>query len=60
MGQQPRIVVPETAEPRPVPEPGPAKPWRADKPGVPESPEDWPHGGHFETTGPDPGWALRL
>lgn len=60
MGQQPRIVVPETAEPRPVPEPGPAKRWRANKPGIPDSPDDWPEGGRFDTTGPDPGWALRL
>jgi hypothetical protein len=60
MGQQPRIVIPETAEPRPVLEPGPAKSWRAGKPGIPDSPEDWPRGGLFETTGPDPGWALRI
>jgi hypothetical protein len=60
MGQQPKIHVPETAAPRPVPEPGPAKRWRADKPGIPDGPAEWPQGGRFNTTGPDPGWALRI
>jgi len=60
MGQQPRIHVPEEAEPRAVPEPGPAKRWRAGKPGIPDGPDEWPERGRFSTTGPDPGYALRL
>lgn len=60
MGQQPQIRIAETAEPRPIPEPGPAKRWRANKPGIPDAPADWPEGGRFNTTGPDPGYALRL
>lgn len=60
MGQQPNIEIPETAEPRRVPGPGPAKRWRADKPGIPDAPWEWPEGGRFDTTGPDPGWALRI
>jgi hypothetical protein len=60
MGQQPKIHVPEEAEPRAVLEPGPAQRWRAGKPGIPDGPSEWPEGGRFTTTGPDPGWALRL
>lgn len=60
MGQQPKIRIDATEEPRAVLEPGPAHRWRADKPGIPDSPADWPEGGRFTTTGPDPGWALRI
>jgi hypothetical protein len=34
--------------------------WRADKPGLPDGPDDMPGGGLFGTTGPDHGWALKL
>ncbi|HET8738740.1 MAG TPA: hypothetical protein VFO17_03300 [Acidimicrobiia bacterium] len=34
--------------------------WRADKPGLPEGPDDMPGGGLFGTIGPDPGWAVKL
>lgn len=60
MGQQPKIRIEESAEPRRVPEPGPAHRWRANKPGIPDSPAEWPEGGRFTTAGPDPGWALRI
>lgn len=60
MGQQPRIHIAEEAEPRTVLETGPAKRWRAGKPGIPDGPGEWPEGGMFTTTGPDPGYALRL
>jgi hypothetical protein len=60
MGQQPKIRIHETEEPRSVPEPGPSHRWRADKPGIPDGPSEWPEGGRFGTTGPDPGWALRI
>ena len=57
MGHQPNIEVAEESKPRPEPEPGPAVKWRSGKPGVPSGPADLP--GH-STTGPDPGWALKL
>ena len=60
MGQQPNVEVTEATGPWPTPEPGPARKWRAAKPGVPEGPADVPRGGHFGATGPDPGWALKL
>jgi hypothetical protein len=60
MGQQPKIRIEENEEPRPVPEPGPAHRWRSDKPGIPDGPTEWPERGRFSTTGPDPGWALRI
>ena len=60
MAQQPNVELAETERPRPVPEPGPATRWRADKPGIPQEPSDVPSGSHFGHAGPDPGWALRL
>ncbi len=57
MGQQPNIEVTEESKPLPAPEPGPAVKWRSDKPGVPAGPDDLPG---RSTTGPDPGWALKL
>jgi hypothetical protein len=60
MAQQPNVEITEATAPRRTPQPGPAVKWRADKPGVPSGPEDVPVGGRFGTTGPDPGWALRI
>lgn len=59
MAQQPNIEVTAEEFPRATPAPGPAVRARS-KPGLPEGPDDWPRGGAFGTTGPDPGWALRL
>lgn len=60
MAQQPNIELSEAVRPRPVPSPGPAVRWRKDKPGIPDGPDDVPTGGMFGTTGPDPGWGLRI
>lgn len=59
MAQQPNVELTAEELPRPIPQPGPAHKAR-DKPGIPDGPEDVPSGGPFGTTGPDPGWALRL
>lgn len=59
MAQQPNVEVTAEELPRPIPAPGPAVKARS-KPGIPDGPSDWPRGGAFGTTGPDPGWALRL
>lgn len=60
MAQQPNVEIPLEELPRPVPGPGVAKKWRADKPGVPKGPDDIPGGGLYGTTGPDPGWGVKL
>jgi hypothetical protein len=60
MGQQPSVVVTEGEAPRPDLEPGPARSWRPDKPGVPRGPEEVPRGGAFGYTGPDQGWAYVI
>lgn len=60
MAQQPNVEITEAEAPRRVPQPGPAVKWRADKPGMPEGPTEVRGGGYYGTTGPDPGWGLRL
>lgn len=60
MAQQPNVELSEEDLPRSIPQPGPAKKARDHKPGIPAGPGDVPQGGLFGTTGPDPGWALRL
>lgn len=60
MAQQPNVEVTAEELPRATPHPGPAKKAREDKPGIPQGPGDWPRGGAFGVTGPDPGWALRI
>ncbi|MGD2043326.1 MAG: hypothetical protein PVJ28_06710 [Acidimicrobiia bacterium] len=60
MAQQPNVEITDAERPRPTPQPGPAVKWRADKPGVPVGPTDVRGGGYYGTTGPDPGWGLRL
>lgn len=60
MAQQPNVEVTGDELPRATPHPGPAKKAREDKPGIPRGPADWPQGGPFGVTGPDPGWALRI
>lgn len=60
MAQQPNVELTEAERPRSTPQPGPAVKWRADKPGVPEGPTGIRGGGIYGTTGPDPGWGLRI
>jgi hypothetical protein len=60
MAQQPNVEITDAERPRAVPQPGVAVKWRADKPGLPVGPTDTPGGGYFGTTGPDPGWGMRL
>jgi hypothetical protein len=60
MAQQPNVEITDAEAPRRVPEPGPAVKWRADKPGMPDGPSGTGGGGYYGTTGPDPGWGLKL
>lgn len=60
MAQQPNVELTAEQLPRPESQPGPAKPARANKPGIPDGPWDVPHGGPFGVPGPDPGYALKL
>jgi len=60
MAQQPNVEITAAEEPRPKLEPGPAVKWRSTKPGVPDGPTEISGGGYYGTTGPDPGWGLRL
>lgn len=60
MGQQPNIELTEATAPRPVPQPPPARAWRAARLGVPATPEDVPRGGMFGQPAPDGGWAMRI
>jgi hypothetical protein len=60
VAQQPNVEIPAGERPRPVPHPGVAVKWRADKPGVPDGPDGTPGGGLYGTTGPDPGWGVKL
>lgn len=60
MAQQPNVEITAAEEPRPKLEPGPAIKWRSTKPGVPQGPDEISGGGYYGTTGPDPGWGLRL
>lgn len=60
MAQQPNVESTADDLPRPTPQPGPAVSAREAKPGIPRGPADVPRGGPFGTTGPDPGYALKL
>ena len=60
MGQEPKIEIPPEDLPRAVPEPAPARRWKATRPGDLHRPEDVPWGGAFGTPGPDTGYALKL
>lgn len=60
MAQQPNVEITEAEQPRRVLEPGPAVDWRSEKPGIPYGPGDVPQGGRFGTTGPDPGWGVKI
>lgn len=60
MAQQPNVEITAAEKPREVPHPGVAVEWRADKPGLPLGPDDIPGGGLFGSTGPDPGWGVKM
>ena len=60
MPQQPNVEITEAERPRAIPQPGIAVKWRADKPGMPDGPNDVAGGGYYGTTGPDPGWGLKI
>lgn len=60
MAQQPNVEITEAERPRAIPQPGIAVKWRANKPGIPDGPDDMPGGGYYGTTGPDPGWGLKI
>lgn len=60
MAQQPNVEITDAERPRRTPKPGVAVKWRADKPGIPDAPNDIRGGGYYGTTGPDPGWGLKL
>jgi hypothetical protein len=60
MAQQPNVEITDAERPRPILQPGVAVKWRADKPGIPHGPTGTPGGGYYGTTGPDPGWGLKI
>jgi hypothetical protein len=60
MAQQPNVELTEGERPRLTPQPGVAVKWRSDKPGIPDGPTGIAGGGYWGTTGPDPGWGLKI
>jgi hypothetical protein len=60
MAQQPNVELTDGERPRPTPQPGVAVKWRSDKPGIPDGPTGIAGGGYWGTTGPDPGWGLKI
>ena len=60
MGQQPNIELELSDLPRPTAHTAPARRWSPGRPGDSATPLDVPSGGAFGSTGPDPGYALRL
>jgi hypothetical protein len=60
MAQQPNVEITAAERPRQSLQPGPAVKWRSEKPGVPEGPDGTRGGGVYGTTGPDPGWGLKI
>lgn len=60
MAQQPNVRITDAEKPRPIPQPGVAVKWRADKPGVPVEPTSIRGGGIYGAIGPDPGYGLKL
>ena len=60
MAQQTNVEITAAEKPRTRLEPGPAVKWRSDKPGMSTGPDEVAGGGYFGTTGPDPGWGLKL
>lgn len=60
MAQQPNVEITDGERPRRTPQPGVAVKWRSDKPGIPDGPTGTAGGGYYGTTGPDPGWGLKI
>lgn len=60
MAQQPNVEITAAEQPRSRLEPGPAVKWRSGKPGMPDGPDGIDGGGYYGTTGPDPGWGLKI
>ena len=60
MAQQPNVEITQAESPRVILQPGVAVKWRAHKPGIPTGPTDVRGGGYYGTTGPDPGYGLKL
>lgn len=60
MAQQPNVELTDGERPRLTPQPGVAVKWRSDKPGIPDGPTGIAGGGYWGTTGPDPGWGLKI
>ena len=60
MAQQPNVEITDAERPRLIPQPGVAVKWRADKPGIADGPTGGLGGGYYGTTGPDPGWGLKI
>lgn len=60
MAQQPNVEITDAERPRPIPQPGVAVKWRAGKPGIADGPTGSLGGGYYGTTGPDPGWGLKI
>jgi len=60
MGQQPNVEIQLAHLPRPTPEPGPARAWRANRPSDIAHPDLFPWGGDFGTPASDAGYALSI
>lgn len=60
MAQQPNVEITAAERPRTKLEPGYAVKWRSTKPGMPDGPDRLAEGGSHGTTGPDPGWGLKI
>lgn len=60
MAQQPNVEITAAEQPRTKLEPGPAVKWRSGKPGMSDGPDAIAGGGYYGTTGPDPGWGLKI
>lgn len=60
MAQQPNVEITAAERPRTKLEPGSAVKWRSTKPGMPDGPDGMAGGGYYGTTGPDPGWGLKI
>lgn len=60
MAQQPNVEITEAELPRPIARPGTAVKWRSGKPGISRQPSGAAGGGFYGTTGPDPGWGVKM
>ena len=60
MAQQPNVLLTPSDRPRRSLQPPASRGWRADKPGVPDAPDDSDRFGPYRTVGPDPGWAVKV